>query len=229
MRLLLIRHGQTHSNVGHHLDTAEPGAELTALGQRQANAVPPAIADRDVDSIVVSTLRRTSQTADPLVRERGLPAVVRPGIREIQAGELEMRNDKESIDRYVETVFGWSTDPERRVPGAENGIEVLARFDQVVRDLAEQGCQAPALFSHGGVIRVWAGLRAANIDLDYAASHWLPNTGLVVIDGDPDSGWHLVFWGEHALGGPALSDPERTGPAGEPEETPERGDPARPA
>jgi broad specificity phosphatase PhoE len=35
MRLLLIRHAQTTSNVLHLLDTAEPGAALTEVGRHK--------------------------------------------------------------------------------------------------------------------------------------------------------------------------------------------------
>lgn len=35
MRLILIRHGQTPSNVEHFLDTAVPGPGLTELGSQQ--------------------------------------------------------------------------------------------------------------------------------------------------------------------------------------------------
>ena len=38
MRLLLIRHGQTPSNLKHLLDTEAPGPTLTPLGQEQAPA-----------------------------------------------------------------------------------------------------------------------------------------------------------------------------------------------
>lgn len=46
MRLLLIRHGQTPSNLKHLLDTAAPGPGLTPLGQDQAAALPQALAGR---------------------------------------------------------------------------------------------------------------------------------------------------------------------------------------
>jgi len=39
MRLILIRHGQTVSNVGGLLDTAHPGADLTPLGRQQAGSL----------------------------------------------------------------------------------------------------------------------------------------------------------------------------------------------
>ncbi|WP_197696029.1 histidine phosphatase family protein, partial [Mycobacterium sp. E1715] len=37
-RLVLLRHGQSYSNVERRLDTRPPGAELTPLGRDQARA-----------------------------------------------------------------------------------------------------------------------------------------------------------------------------------------------
>lgn len=65
MRLLLVRHGQTPSNVEFLLDTAVPGPGLTALGERQAAALPEALADEDIEALYVSTLVRTQLTAAP--------------------------------------------------------------------------------------------------------------------------------------------------------------------
>ena len=39
MRLHLVRHGQTASNVAHLLDTAHPGADLDEVGRAQAAAL----------------------------------------------------------------------------------------------------------------------------------------------------------------------------------------------
>ncbi|POC80683.1 histidine phosphatase family protein, partial [Vibrio vulnificus] len=43
MRLILIRHGQTESNVHRLLDTAMPGPGLTELGQQQAAGLVSAL------------------------------------------------------------------------------------------------------------------------------------------------------------------------------------------
>ncbi|MGN6780504.1 MAG: histidine phosphatase family protein, partial [Marmoricola sp.] len=63
MRLLLLRHGETHANVSGELDTAAPGEDLTPLGQAQAEAAATVLADRDIDAVFVSVLVRTQQTA----------------------------------------------------------------------------------------------------------------------------------------------------------------------
>ncbi|WP_168582387.1 histidine phosphatase family protein [Gephyromycinifex aptenodytis] len=218
MRLLLVRHGQTTSNVGHKLDTAEPGADLTELGRQQAQAIPAALAEENVHSVYVSNLVRTQQTAAPLLEHLGMQAQVRTGIREISAGELEMRNDEEAIQEYIDVVFGWHRDPERRLRGGENGTEVLARYAEGVAEAEAEAPEGAVVFvSHGAVIRVWAAARADNIDGDFAATHWLSNTAMVVMEGSSATGWTVTNWLEEPLGGPEVMDREHTGPAGEPE------------
>lgn len=222
MRILLLRHGQTTSNLGHHLDTAEPGADLTDLGRAQAAAIPEALAGERVDAIYVSTLVRTQQTAEPLARHLGLTPRIRAGVREIAAGDLEMRNDHASLVAYVRTVFGWDEDPDARMPGAESGREVLARFDEVVAEAADEVGEGgtAVVVSHGAMIRMWAASRGRNVDLDHASRHPLENTALVALEGGPAEGWTMTDWTPTAVGGPALTDLRHTGPAGETEDDP---------
>ena len=217
MRLLLIRHGQTPSNLAGLLDTAAPGPGLTATGERQAAALPAALADEDIGALYVSTLVRTRLTAAPLAAARGLEIRVREGIRELAAGELEMRGDEESIRRYLTTAFAWSAgDTELRMPGGESGAEALARFDAVVAEAAATGAGTVALVSHGAAIRMWTAARARNVDVDFAAAHALANTGVVALEGAPGStttGWKALTWAGTVLS-PRDVVAEDGGPAG---------------
>jgi probable phosphoglycerate mutase len=215
MRLLLIRHGQTPSNLKHLLDTAAPGPGLTPLGQDQAAALPQALAGETIDALYASTLLRTQLTAAPLAAATGLEVQVRDGIRELVAGELEMRGDDEAAALYLSTAFAWSAgDVERRMPGGENGVEALGRFDSVVAEAARSGAETVAMVSHGAAIRMWVTARAANVDVAYASSHALGNTGVVVLSGSPDRGWQTLLWEGRPLG-PEGSSPQDGGPAGE--------------
>lgn len=215
MRLLLIRHGQTPSNLKHLLDTGAPGPALTQLGQEQAAALPQALAAEKIEALYVSTLLRTQLTAAPLAAATGLEAQIRDGIRELVAGDLEMRGDHEAAATYMATAFAWSRgDTERRMPGGENGREALGRFDAVVAEAAATGAGTVALVSHGAVIRMWVAARAANVDVAYASSHPLGNTGVVILDGSPDEGWQALVWEGRPLG-PEGETPEESGPAGE--------------
>jgi broad specificity phosphatase PhoE len=86
MRLLLVRHGQTHSNIGHALDTAYPGAELTDLGRRQAERLAASLAGERLDVVAASTLLRAQQTAGPLAEARDLTVLtLEPDLAQISA------------------------------------------------------------------------------------------------------------------------------------------------
>ncbi|GHF59418.1 histidine phosphatase family protein [Streptomyces thermodiastaticus] len=213
MRLVLIRHGETPSNVISRLDTAAPGPALTALGQRQAAALPEALADEDIEAVYASTLLRTRLTAAPLAAARGLDVIVRAGIREICAGDLEGEpGGSERGQRYLRTVLAWAAgDLEVRTPGAggESGRQVLARFDAVVAEAARSGAGTVAMVSHGAAIRLWATVRAHNLDADFAA-HPLRNTGVVVLDGSPDDGFKALSWT-----GAVVAPAREGGPAGQ--------------
>lgn len=216
MRLILVRHGQTSSNVADLLDTAAPGADLTELGRQQAAAVPRSLADEGIDVVYASTLVRTQQTAQPLLAERGLELRVRDGIREITAGDLEMRGDEEAIRTYIGTIFAWAQDPATRVPGGENGHEVWERFDDVVAEAHAEGARTAVMFSHGAVIRSWTAVRADNVTGEHAAYHPITNTGAVVLEGSPREGWWAELWEGQPLGGERVSDAAHDGPAADP-------------
>lgn len=219
MKLLLIRHGQTPGNVLGQLDTAHPGPGLTELGERQAEAMARSLAHEPIGALYSSTLVRTRMTAAPLGRLHNLDVEVLEGVQEIEAGALEMLTDQESIRRYLETVFSWAAgELDRRMPAGPDGHEFFGRFDAAVARVAERASArehaAAAVVSHGAAIRTWAGSRAKGVDHEFAARHMLANTGIVALEGDPDSGWTLIHWDGSPIGGLALADPTAEDPAG---------------
>lgn len=216
MRLLLIRHGQTPSNVEGFLDTAAPGPGLTDLGLRQASRIPESLADEPIDGLYVSRLQRTVLTAQPLASARGLHPVLLPGVHEIEAAQLEMRRDRDAVRTYLETAFAWGLgDLTVRMPGGEDGHEFFGRFDESVNSVAEAGVGTAAIISHGAAIRVWVAGRARNVPPTYAGEHEIQNTGIVELVGTPDAGWTLVTWQGSPVGGLGLRDADAEDPTGE--------------
>lgn len=217
VRLYLIRHGQTASNLIHALDTDAPGAELTDLGREQAAAIPAAVRDRRIDTIWCSPLVRTQQTAAPLAADRGLTPQVRDGLREVRAGALEMRSDREAVQAYLDCLTGWADDPSLRVEGGESFDEVVARFDGVVDEIHAQalggGHEAAAVVTHGAMMRVWTAYVVQDAGIGHRPAY---NTCMAELEGEPGA-WRLLSWGEWPLGGRHLADPRHTGPGGEPD------------
>jgi broad specificity phosphatase PhoE len=202
VRLILVRHGQTPSNVAGELDTAVPGAALTPLGHRQADALPEALADEDVAGVYASLLTRTQLTAAPLATACGLEVVVRDGLEEISAGDLEMRSDDEAVAAYADTVGAW-IDGELTVamPGGPDGHSFFGRYDAAIAAIA--GAHAAdatvVVVSHGAAIRAFAARHGGHPD------NRLLNTGAVMLEGSPDAGWTLTGWSRHPLGGAHLA------------------------
>jgi len=50
------------------------------------------------------------------------------------------------------------------------------------------------VFSQGTAIMVWTLMNAKNVKDTLLTSHPLPNTGRVVVTGNPMTGWTLVEW-----------------------------------
>jgi len=209
VRLLLIRHGQTPNNVAGAMDTAFPGAGLTTLGHAQADAIPAALAHEDVAGVYASVLVRTQLTAAPLARTLGVEVEVREGLEEIQAGDNEMATDKEAVRTYVETVEAWGRgDLDRMMPGGHDGRSFFDRYDDALRSIAvtHEPDDTLAVFSHGAAIRLYSAVRSRDTDTAEAIGQRLANTGLVILEGDPDHGYELIHWRDEPLGGAQLLD-----------------------
>jgi probable phosphoglycerate mutase len=213
MRLLLIRHGETPDNVVGALGTVIPGPGLTPLGERQAAAIPAALARESIDAVYVSRMIRTHRTAAPLAAALGIEPVELDGVHEISAGHLEGRSDMEAVYAYMGTLLSWWNDPEARI--GESGTEFFDRYDADVDRIAAEHDGTVALFSHGAAIRAWSARAAWNLDEGNTRNRGLSNTGMVALEGSPDDGWEAVSWHEDPLGGTRLEDESAPDPTGE--------------
>jgi probable phosphoglycerate mutase len=219
VRLHLVRHGQTFSNLASALDTGAPGAALTPEGERQARAVGAALADRPLGQVLASGLDRARATAAEVARPHGLDVLVRDGLREVLAGDLEMRTDPESVQRYLGTMAAWASgDLAAVMPGGESGRQTLDRFDAVVAEILALGSDEVAVVSHGAMIRLWSATRAVNLTGAAARDRWLDNTGVVTLEHDPGAdvrdGWVVTHWQDEAV--PHPSSVPGDGPGGRP-------------
>lgn len=195
MRLILIRHGETQSNVDHLLDTAHPGASLTDNGLQQAHALAESIAHEHVDALFVSTLTRAQQTAAPLAEKRGLEASVVDGIHEISAGVEEMNPDWSA---YVGMLNSWSPENlDARLDDGESAREFMTRFDGAVAAIETQGHRSVAIVSHGAALRVWALAQDPSVAGELAGP--LRNTEWIVLNGSSATGWRVERWGQSSM------------------------------
>lgn len=205
MKLVLIRHGQTDSNLSGALDTAFPGCPLNETGLQQAKEIPEKyrrLVATPPSRIHASFIQRAFQTAKPLAKAYGLEIVEDPDLREILAGDLEMSTTPEDTLTYLQVAIGWATGEhlDRAMPGGQTGKETLKRFDQAIARLtAGLPAQATVVaFIHGAIMRVWGANRIRGISLDLLAQFPCQNGSLTVAEGDPASGWDLQYWSDHS-------------------------------
>jgi probable phosphoglycerate mutase len=199
-RLLLVRHGQSYANVERRLDTRPPGAELTDLGREQARGFARE-RRRPVGLLVHSVATRAAQTAAEIGAELRVAATEADGIYEVQAGELENRNDDEAIAEFNAVYQRWHEgDLTAAMPGGESGRDVLERYLPVLTDLRLRYLEDPTwgqdivLVSHGAAIRLAAGL-LAGVESSFVLDHHLANTEAVALTPITDGRWSCVQWG----------------------------------
>jgi broad specificity phosphatase PhoE len=197
--LTWVRHGESYGNIaGAGIDTKVPGPELTDLGEQQAEAIAQQLKDGGYDSIYVSDMIRTHQTAAPLeALLPGLPVYEKAGIHEISAGIFEGSPIDSGLGRigYFLIPVAWTLGLRSLpIPGGETGNGFEARVNSVIADVISNGDTKPVLFSHGATIMVWTMMNVDNPDVMLMLTHPLGNTAVVVVTGNPDDGWMLQSW-----------------------------------
>jgi len=220
MTITFIRHGQSYGNTSGNIDTQVPGPVLTPDGQQQAKDIAAKLGDRNFDAIYASTMVRTQQTATPLSQYLGLPIQVLPGLQEIEAGKYEGTPERAGIFGYLTAPLAWAgitvtpppniafnpTTPnlDAFIPSAAdpttglNGHQFEDRVNGALQKIYDNGDRNAAVFSHGGTIMIWTMMNAKNLSAEQKimlfTQHPLGNTGVVVVEGNPEDGWNLVEW-----------------------------------
>ncbi|MFL6144869.1 MAG: histidine phosphatase family protein [Labedaea sp.] len=155
--LLLVRHGESapaRRDQSFPLVDGQSDPELAPEGREQADRVADRLAVVKIDQIYVTTLRRTVQTAEPLVERIGIAPRVEPDLREVYLGEWEgglfrrMVAENGEIAKRLWTEQRWDV-----IPGAEADEDFAARVRGAIERLAAaHPGECVAVFTHGGVV-----------------------------------------------------------------------------
>jgi probable phosphoglycerate mutase len=155
--LLLVRHGASADSVeGESFELVEGQGDppLSEAGHHQAELVARRLGHELFDGMYVSTLRRTGQTAAPLVDRTGITPAVDADLREVFLGEWEgglLREkaaDQDPLFARVMVEQRWDL-----VPGAEPREVFGGRLRRAVERIAaaHPGGRV-VVFSHGAAI-----------------------------------------------------------------------------
>lgn len=189
--ILLVRHGESapaREDRPFPLVDGQGDPPLAEFGQEQAVLVGDRLAHEDLDSLYVTTLCRTQQTAAPLAERLGITPLVEPGLREVMLGEWEgglfrirvAERDPIAVQMYIQE--RWDA-----IPGAESTEAFTERIRESIERLAAKHVDRKiAVFTHGGVIGQVVAM----------ATGCRP---FAFVDADNASITQLVVWGDRWL------------------------------
>ncbi len=200
-----VRHGESMANAAGIIDTVPPGTDLTDAGSQQATMLAGLLhQEAPFAGVYASDEVRSLETAEALTN-----AVQQlPGLNEIDAGIFEGQPvDSLGGVLYLLAPIAWTLGAEFvPIPGSTdaNGIAFDERFSDAVQAIYDNtpaaGANTPTdvAFSSEGAMATWTLMNVNNPDFAIpltellSTGQFIPNTGQVVVSGDPQDGWTLV-------------------------------------
>jgi broad specificity phosphatase PhoE len=164
--MILMRHGQSEFNLHFNATRRDPGikdARLTAEGEAQAARAAAALSTERIGRIIVSPYTRALQTAAPLLRTLGVPAIINPMVRERFAFACDIGTPRTHLERdWPEHDFS-GLDEVWWPPIEETADSVLARAARFRAEMAALADWADTLVvSHWGFILAMTGISVPN-------------------------------------------------------------------
>ena len=187
-RLLLVRHGQTHTS----LDDAFCGVTevpLTLYGRSQAQCLAERLRREHVDALYCSPQQRAQETAAPIGLALEIEIRTRNALREMDFGEWENRLRADLAREYPHELEEWERGSwMAHPPGGETQQAVVDRVVPcIVEILTSHVDQTVVVVSHKSVLRLLIGhlLKMAppesrHLRLDPASLSELRVTGALV-------------------------------------------------
>lgn len=157
--ILIIRHGESEAaymDKPFPLVNGHADPELSENGREQAERLAERLAKTPLDAIYVTSLRRTTQTAEPLAERLGLTPQVEPDLREVNLGEWEAGVFRKMVaDNHPIAQRMWAEQRWDVIPGAEPADVFESRTRSAIKRIAAaHPDQRVAVVVHGGVIGV---------------------------------------------------------------------------
>jgi broad specificity phosphatase PhoE len=149
--LILVRHGQTESNIKKYLQGQSDGP-LIEIGKKQARAIAEVLKEKEIDMVISSPLIRARDTAKEIAKVHGLPVVENPILREWHCGKLDGLPAEALFEALEKAGLPIA---EFRPEGGETLIEVQARAKQFLDEVEEKydGLRV-VVCSHGDFLRM---------------------------------------------------------------------------
>ncbi|MGX7824443.1 histidine phosphatase family protein [Actinokineospora sp. 24-640] len=197
--LILVRHGESAPAVegaAFALVDGQGDPPLAPDGVAQADRVAARLVDAGIDAVYVTNLRRTAETAEPLLSKLGLGASVEPDLREVHLGEWEGGLFRQKVAAGDPVALRLRAEQRWDViPGAEPDEVFCARVRAGIQRLhADNPGRRLAVFTHSGVIGCALSLATGSSRLAFARAD-NGSVSRLVVDGPL---WHVRSFNDTA-------------------------------
>ena len=191
--LLVVRHAQTSSNVsGRYMGWMDE--DLSEKGLWQAEKLSRRLAQRSIEVVYSSPLKRAFRTAQMVALPHSLPVRVLEGLGEIRIGEWEGMSGQEIAAKFPDLWQTWRSDPSGiQMPSGESLAQVQERaaaaFDHIAQ--ANQGKQV-LVVTHDVVVRLMVA-HYLNVSTSIYRRLEVGNASLTIIELVDGRGWLRVL------------------------------------
>jgi len=175
LKLILVRHGETHWNEAGLIQGGDSDIELNDTGLEQARKLAAFLKNEPITAILSSPLQRAITTAEVIASHHQLPLEIDQGLRELKVGDLEgmsISNLRTTFSQFL--MQRWQDREAIKLPNGESLVELQQRAWKVIEGLLERHKTSPehsedttvVVVSHYFVTLAII-LKALNLPLDY--------------------------------------------------------------
>lgn len=191
-RFFVARHGDAAYETPRGVIT-EAGGWLTPLGLSQARELGESLRTENIATVVCSNVARAQETARVAAEMLGVDWTSLPGFEEYRVGELVGQRFGDAGMQRV--LAAWMDgDLDAAFPGGESGLDVVNRYREALRDLADQyRGESVLVISHGGVMSLALPRLSTNVRNDLARRQYIPNAVPAEVLVDADS-FRIEHW-----------------------------------
>lgn len=196
-RLILIRHGQSVSNLKDKF-AGQTDVQLTDLGREQGRITGEFLKNEKIDVVYSSMLTRAYETACYTAMHHNLTVIKDAGVNEVDGGLWENLTYPEIKENFPEQYHIWHTDLGHNF--CEQGESVAQVRDRVYaaieRIAKKHEGQTVAIGTHGLALRAFI-LKVLNLSLDemQQKTKWASNASVTYVDYE-DGKFTLIKYGE---------------------------------
>jgi len=183
LKLILVRHGETHWNKDGLIQGGDSDIELNDTGLEQAGKIAAFLKNESIIAILSSPLQRAVATAEVIASQHQLSVEIDQGLKELKVGDLEgipISNLRTTFSRFL--LQWWQNGEAMKLPNGESLVDLQQRAWKVIEGLLEKHKDGTAVVVSHYFVTLVIVLKALNLPLDYFTKFRLDLGGVSILE-----------------------------------------------